>query len=402
MPMPTSKAAKRSDNVRTGTRCCNAVPAAAPTAAGTPRSAAYAGSTCPWTMYVTTPAVAVIPLAARDVAVAGRSGQRMTSTRSGTITIPPPTPKSALKKPATSPISTKRTDLCYERGRDGRVARPSDGSARRGGHLSRLRRRPRAHRRASAGCVPAPRDAGRARAARRPLRPRRRRQRQSGRRRARASRGRRRRLRRLARARARPKRGPVAATDRRVRRRCGLGAVRDRAQGTLGRLPLPEPRGRGGGDPRAGGDRRHGARGGPRRALRAEGARGAAAGRLEQGNGRPPPARGGRPLARARRRRRHDRPRRVPRRRDARAEGARGRARAGVAAAPRRARRARARLDGRVPRALAEPLAVHVDEAVLAPVRARYGDPLVLRWEGEISDAEWALATHNPARTHDV
>ncbi|HZR94802.1 MAG TPA: NUDIX hydrolase [Gaiellaceae bacterium] len=45
---------------------------------------------------------------------------------------------------------------------------------------------------------------------------------------------------------------------------------------------------------------------------------------------------------------------------------------------------------------------MHVDEAVLAPVRARYGDPLVLRWEGEISDAEWALATHNPARTHDV
>src|SRR5581483_4898137 len=180
MPMPTSKAAKRSDNVRTGTRCCSAVPAAAPTAAGTPRSAAYAGSTCPWTMYVTTPAVAVIPIAARDVAVAGRSGQRMTSTRSGTITIPPPTPKSALKKPATSPISTKRTDLCYERGSDGRVDRPYDGSARRGGHLSRLRRRPRAHRRASAGCVPAPRDAGRARAARRPLRPRRRRQRQSG------------------------------------------------------------------------------------------------------------------------------------------------------------------------------------------------------------------------------
>ena len=37
---------------------------------------------------------------------------------SGTITTPPPTPKSALKKPATRPIRTRRTGLCYERGRD--------------------------------------------------------------------------------------------------------------------------------------------------------------------------------------------------------------------------------------------------------------------------------------------
>jgi 8-oxo-dGTP diphosphatase len=45
---------------------------------------------------------------------------------------------------------------------------------------------------------------------------------------------------------------------------------------------------------------------------------------------------------------------------------------------------------------------MHVAEAVLAPVRTRFGTPAVLHWDGEISDAEWAVATHNPARTHDV
>ena len=45
---------------------------------------------------------------------------------------------------------------------------------------------------------------------------------------------------------------------------------------------------------------------------------------------------------------------------------------------------------------------MHVDEAVLAPVRERFGTPDVLRWEGEISDVEWTIATHNPVRTHDV
>jgi 8-oxo-dGTP diphosphatase len=45
---------------------------------------------------------------------------------------------------------------------------------------------------------------------------------------------------------------------------------------------------------------------------------------------------------------------------------------------------------------------VHVDEAALAAVRERFGTPLELPWEGEISGAEWAIATHNPARTHDV
>jgi ADP-ribose pyrophosphatase YjhB (NUDIX family) len=45
---------------------------------------------------------------------------------------------------------------------------------------------------------------------------------------------------------------------------------------------------------------------------------------------------------------------------------------------------------------------MHIDETILAPVRARYGEPAVLTWEGEISDVEWAIATHNPTRTHDV
>ena len=45
---------------------------------------------------------------------------------------------------------------------------------------------------------------------------------------------------------------------------------------------------------------------------------------------------------------------------------------------------------------------MHVDDAILAPVRALYGTPAVLRWDGEISDVEWSIATHNPSRTHDV
>jgi ADP-ribose pyrophosphatase YjhB (NUDIX family) len=45
---------------------------------------------------------------------------------------------------------------------------------------------------------------------------------------------------------------------------------------------------------------------------------------------------------------------------------------------------------------------MHVGEAALAGVRERFGRPLELPWEGGISDGEWAIATHNPARTHDV
>ncbi|HLY95119.1 MAG TPA: NUDIX hydrolase [Gaiellaceae bacterium] len=32
----------------------------------------------------------------------------------------------------------------------------------------------------------------------------------------------------------------------------------------------------------------------------------------------------------------------------------------------------------------------------------RFGTPAELTWEGEISEREWALATYNPRRTHDV
>jgi ADP-ribose pyrophosphatase YjhB (NUDIX family) len=45
---------------------------------------------------------------------------------------------------------------------------------------------------------------------------------------------------------------------------------------------------------------------------------------------------------------------------------------------------------------------MHVDDAMLAPLRERFGEPVVLDWDGAISDAEWGIATYNPARTHDV
>jgi ADP-ribose pyrophosphatase YjhB (NUDIX family) len=45
---------------------------------------------------------------------------------------------------------------------------------------------------------------------------------------------------------------------------------------------------------------------------------------------------------------------------------------------------------------------VHVTEAVLQPLRERYGEPVLLEWEGEISEYEHGLATYNPTRMHDV
>jgi 8-oxo-dGTP diphosphatase len=45
---------------------------------------------------------------------------------------------------------------------------------------------------------------------------------------------------------------------------------------------------------------------------------------------------------------------------------------------------------------------VHVTDAVLAPLRDQFGTPAELRWAGEVSDAEYGLATYNPVRTHDV
>jgi ADP-ribose pyrophosphatase YjhB (NUDIX family) len=45
---------------------------------------------------------------------------------------------------------------------------------------------------------------------------------------------------------------------------------------------------------------------------------------------------------------------------------------------------------------------MHLTEEILSDVRARYGEPLALPWEGEVSERELALATYNPRRTHDV
>ena len=49
---------------------------------------------------MTTPALAVMPIAASEVAVAERISHPQAMSNNGTITTPPPTPKSALKKPA--------------------------------------------------------------------------------------------------------------------------------------------------------------------------------------------------------------------------------------------------------------------------------------------------------------
>jgi ADP-ribose pyrophosphatase YjhB (NUDIX family) len=45
---------------------------------------------------------------------------------------------------------------------------------------------------------------------------------------------------------------------------------------------------------------------------------------------------------------------------------------------------------------------MHVTDAVLAPLRTKFGEPALLEWEGEITAPEYALATYNPQRTHDV
>jgi 8-oxo-dGTP pyrophosphatase MutT (NUDIX family) len=45
---------------------------------------------------------------------------------------------------------------------------------------------------------------------------------------------------------------------------------------------------------------------------------------------------------------------------------------------------------------------MHVDEQMLAPIRARYGEPRVLTWAGEVSDPELALITYEAGRRHDV
>jgi ADP-ribose pyrophosphatase YjhB (NUDIX family) len=45
---------------------------------------------------------------------------------------------------------------------------------------------------------------------------------------------------------------------------------------------------------------------------------------------------------------------------------------------------------------------MHLTEAVLAPLRERYGVPRIVRWQGEVSPAEFALAGGSPGRRHDV
>jgi ADP-ribose pyrophosphatase YjhB (NUDIX family) len=45
---------------------------------------------------------------------------------------------------------------------------------------------------------------------------------------------------------------------------------------------------------------------------------------------------------------------------------------------------------------------MHLTEAVLAPLRERYGEPRPLRWEGEVAEQEFALAGGSPGRRHDV
>jgi ADP-ribose pyrophosphatase YjhB (NUDIX family) len=45
---------------------------------------------------------------------------------------------------------------------------------------------------------------------------------------------------------------------------------------------------------------------------------------------------------------------------------------------------------------------MHLTEAVLAPLRARYGEPAPLAWTGEVSADEFTLASGSPERRHDV
>ena len=45
---------------------------------------------------------------------------------------------------------------------------------------------------------------------------------------------------------------------------------------------------------------------------------------------------------------------------------------------------------------------MHVTEAVLAPLRERYGEPRTLPWEGEVNAEEFAMAGRSQERRHDV
>ena len=45
---------------------------------------------------------------------------------------------------------------------------------------------------------------------------------------------------------------------------------------------------------------------------------------------------------------------------------------------------------------------MHVNEAVLAPLREHFGEPRTLHWDGEVSAQEFALVASSPGRRHDV
>jgi ADP-ribose pyrophosphatase YjhB (NUDIX family) len=45
---------------------------------------------------------------------------------------------------------------------------------------------------------------------------------------------------------------------------------------------------------------------------------------------------------------------------------------------------------------------VHLTDEILAPLRARYGEPATMEWVGDITEIEHRLATYDPLRTHDV
>jgi len=45
---------------------------------------------------------------------------------------------------------------------------------------------------------------------------------------------------------------------------------------------------------------------------------------------------------------------------------------------------------------------MHIDDSILGPIRARYGEPAILEWDGEITEREYEIATFDPDRYHDV
>jgi 8-oxo-dGTP pyrophosphatase MutT (NUDIX family) len=45
---------------------------------------------------------------------------------------------------------------------------------------------------------------------------------------------------------------------------------------------------------------------------------------------------------------------------------------------------------------------MHLTDEVLAPIRARYGEPALLEWHGDVTEQEYGIATYDPLRTHDV